>query len=131
MLNIFHKIGVSFQHSFLNKKVYKFIKSGIFPRYFSRAIVKKSILQLYRTTVFLVQLWMAAFNNLFNICNKKIRQVKNQIITKHIPEEKLKQLGLRNCYLVLSNSCSRLYLASSKSRMHYSIALTFSPVKLE
>ena len=53
ILIFFHKTGVSFQYSLLNKKVYKFIKSEILQRYFSRATVKRSILQLYRTSIFL------------------------------------------------------------------------------
>ena len=36
---------------------------------------------------------MNASNHLFNKCDKKIRQVNNQIITHQIPEEKVKQLG--------------------------------------
>lgn len=36
---------------------------------------------------------MAAFDHLFNKCDQKIRQLKNQIITHLIPEEKLKKLG--------------------------------------
>ena len=45
-------------------------------------MVKRSILQLYRTTIFLAQLRMAASSNLFNKYDQKMRQVKNQI--KHI-----------------------------------------------
>ena len=44
------------------------------------------------------------------------------------PEEKLKQLGLWGFCLVSSNGWSVLYLTSSKSRTHYSIALKFSAV---
>ena len=41
IVNFFYKIGVSFQYSLLNKKVYKFIKSKI---------LHSSILQFYRAT---------------------------------------------------------------------------------
>ena len=68
----FYKIGVSFQYSLLNKKVYKFIKNEILDRYFSKAIVKRSIVHLNRTTIFLAQLWMAASNHLFNKYIKKV-----------------------------------------------------------
>ena len=71
-LIFFYKIGVSFQYSLLNKKVYKFIKNEILDRYFSKAIVKRSILHLNRTTIFLAQLWMAASNHLFNKYIKKV-----------------------------------------------------------
>ena len=64
------------------------------------------------------------------MCDQKIKHVKNQIVT-HIPEEALKQLDLLNYCLVFSNGCSVLYLASSKSGTHYSIALKFSVVQLE
>ena len=53
---------------------------------------------------------MAAFDHLFNKCDQKIRQVKNQIITHQIPAETLKQLGLRNCSLVFSKGWGMLYL---------------------
>ena len=55
VVNCFYKIGVSFQHSLLNKKVDKYIKSEILRRYSSSVMVKKFILQLYRTTTFLSQ----------------------------------------------------------------------------
>ena len=45
--------------------------------------------------------------------------------------EKLKQLGLWSFCLVASNDWSVYYLASSKSRTHYSIALKFSAVQLK
>ena len=80
----FYKIGVAFQHSLLNKKVYKYIKSEILRRYSSRVMIKKSIWQLYRTTTFLALLWMAASDNFLNKCNQKIRHVKNQVMTYHI-----------------------------------------------
>ena len=51
------------------------------------------------------------------------RDQKKKKITYQILEEKLKQLAFLNCCLVLSKSCSMLYLASSRSRTHYSIAL--------
>ena len=125
----FYKVGLCFQ--LLNKKVYKFIENEIrLHRYFSRAMVKMSILQLYKTTIFLAQLWMAASNHLFNKCDQKIRQVKNQV-TYHIAEEELKQLAFWNCCLVFSNGFSVLWLATSKSQTHYSIALKFSAVQLE
>ena len=72
IVNFFYKIGVSFQYSLLNKKVYKFIKNEILDRYFSKAIFKRSILHLNRTTIFLAQLWMAASNHLFNKYIKKV-----------------------------------------------------------
>ena len=53
-------------------------------------MVKRSILELYRTTIFLAQLLMSAFDHLFNRCEQKTRLVKNQIIAHPIPEEKLK-----------------------------------------
>ena len=71
---------------------------------------KRSFLQLCRTTTFLVQLWMATSDHLFNKCDQKIRQVKNQIITHQIPAETLKQLGLWNCSLVFSKGWGMLYL---------------------
>ena len=37
---------------------------------------------------------MAASDHLFNKCDQKLKQVKDQVITYQIPEEKLKQLGL-------------------------------------
>ena len=80
----FYKIGVAFQHSLLNKKVYKYIKSEILRRYSSRVMIKKSIWQLYRTTTFLALLWMAASDNFLNKCNQKIRHMKNQVMTYHI-----------------------------------------------
>ena len=55
-------------------------------------MVERSILQLYKTTIFLEQLQMVASNNLFNKCDQEIRQLKNQIITHQIPEKKLYQL---------------------------------------
>ena len=72
IVNFFYKIGVSFQYSLLNKKIYKFIKNEILDRYFSKAIVKRSILHLNRITIFLAQLWMAASNHLFNKYIKKV-----------------------------------------------------------
>ena len=74
---------------------------------------------------------MAASDHLFNRCDEKIGQVKNQTITHHITEEKLKQLGSWNCCLVFSNGFSLLWLASSKSEMHDSIALKFTAAQLE
>ena len=56
-------------------------------------MVKKSILQLYRTTI-LKQQQMNASDHLFNKCIQKIRQMNNQIKTHQVPEEKLRQLGL-------------------------------------
>ena len=67
----FYKIGVSFQYSLLNMKVWKFIKNEILHRYFSRAIVKWFILQLYRTTVLLAQLQMTATDYLLKNCDQK------------------------------------------------------------
>ena len=81
-------------------KVYKYIKNEILHSYYSRVMVKRSILQLYRTASFLAQLLMTASDHLFNKCDQKIRQVKNKIITHQIPKEKLKQLSLWNCCLV-------------------------------
>ena len=59
------------------------------------------------------------------------RENSNNNTSYHIPEENLKQLDLQNYYLVFSNGCSVLYLASSKSQTHYSIVLKFSAVQLE
>ena len=78
-------------------------------------MLKKAILQLYRTATFLAQLSMSASDHLFNKCDQKIRLVKNQTITHQIPEEKLKQLSLLNYCLVFKNDWSVLYLASYKS----------------
>ena len=83
-------------------------------------MVKRSILKLYRTTIFLAQLWMAAFDHLFNKCNQKLGR------WNQIPEVKSKQQVLRNCCHILSNGCSMLHFVSYKSRTHYSIALKFS-----
>ena len=71
-------------------------------------MVKRSILQLYRSTIFLAHLWMAASHYLFNKCNQKIRQVKNQIITHQTASEKagLKQLDFGKSCLILTNCCS-------------------------
>ena len=74
---------------------------------------------------------MSASDHLFNKCDQKIRQVKNQTITHQIPEENLKQLSLLNYCLVFKNDWSVLYLASYKSRTHYSIDLKFPAVELE
>ena len=56
-------------------------------------MVKRSVLQLCRTTIFLAQLWMGGSDDSFSKWNKKNRQVKNQITTHQIPKEKLKQRG--------------------------------------
>ena len=88
-------------------------------------------MQLYRTATFLALLSMSASDHLFNKCDQKIRQVKNQTITHQIPEENLKQLSLLNYCLVFKNDWSVLYLASYKSRTHYSIDLKFPAVELE
>ena len=93
-------------------------------------MVKKSILQLYRTTSFLLSYEWLLIIYLINKCDQKTRHVKNQIIITY-SDENLKQLGLWNYCLVFSNICSVLYLASSKSRLHYSIALNFSTVQLK
>ena len=93
-----------------------------------RVMVERSTLQLYRTTIFLAQPWMAASNHLINKCDQNIRQVKNPI--KHQIRRKSKQLGFWSFCLVFPNSWSVLYLASCKSRTHYSIALKFSAVQL-
>ena len=68
--------------------------------------------------------------HLCNKCYQGISQVKNQI-TLQILVEKLKQLGLWNCCLAFWNSKSMLYFARSKSRMYFTIALTFSAVQLK
>ena len=50
-------------------------------------MAKSSALQLYRTTIFPEQLWMAASNHLINECDYEItitRLVKNQIIKYEI-----------------------------------------------
>ena len=57
-------------------------------------MVKSSTLQLYRVTIFLPQLWMAASNHLINKYDQKIRQVKKTNNKTSNPEDKLKQLGL-------------------------------------
>ena len=62
-------------------------------RYFFTVMVKRSTLQLYRTIIFLAQLWMAASTHLINKCYQKIRQVKNQII-KHQIRRKIKATRL-------------------------------------
>ena len=77
--------------------------------YFSRPVVKR-FFQLYKTTIFLAQLWMAASDHLFNKYNQKLKQVW--------------------CH-VSSNCCSVLYSVSSKSRKHYSIVLKSSAMKFE
>ena len=106
IVNLFYKIGLWFQYSLLNKKVSKFIENEIrFHRCFSRALLKSSILQLYRTTIFLAQLLMVASDHLLSKCNQKIRQVKNRMTTHHIAEEKLKKLGFWNWCLIFSNGC--------------------------
>ena len=120
---VFFKTGVIFQYSLLNTNVYKFIKNEIFRGHFSMAMIKRSILQLCRTTIFLTQLWMGASYYLFSKCDQKCRQVNNQIITHQIGE------ALWNCCLVLSNGCSVLYIASYKSRRNDSIALKLSTVQ--
>ena len=56
-------------------------------------MVKRSVLQLYGTTIFLAQLWMGGSDDSFSKWNQKNRQVKNQITTHQIPKEKLKQRG--------------------------------------
>ena len=56
-------------------------------------MVKRSVLQLYRATIFLAQLWMGGSDDSFSKWNQKNRQVKNQITTHQIPKEKLKQRG--------------------------------------
>ena len=61
---------------------------------------------------------------------KNVIQVKNQIITHQIPKENLKQLGLRNYCLLLSNGCSVLHLTSSKSRTHNSIKIFSSATRI-
>ena len=48
-------------------KGYKFNNKEIFHMHFFRAMVEKSKLQLYRTTIFLAQLWMAPSSHLINI----------------------------------------------------------------
>ena len=80
--------------------------SAILHRYVSRVMVKRSNLQLYRTTILLAQLWMAASNHLINKCNQKIRQVKNQII-KHQIRRKIKATRLAkflSCFFKLLES---------------------------
>ena len=62
-------------------------------RYFSRVMVKRFTLQLYRTTFLFAQLWMAASNHLINKCDQKIRQVENQLI-KHQIRRKTKATRL-------------------------------------
>ena len=71
-------IASCFKKQLFSKLVYKFIKGEFFRKKFSRAMDKSAILQLYRATIFLAHLLMCAFNNLFNKCVQKIRQMKNQ-----------------------------------------------------
>ena len=52
-------------------------------------MVKRSVLQLCRTTIFLAQLWMAGSDDSFRKWDQKNRQMKNQITTHQIPKEKL------------------------------------------
>ena len=115
-------------------------------------MVKRSILQLYRTTIFLAQQWMAASNHLINKFDQKLRQVKNQMIKHQIQrknksnksinkfDQKIRQvknqmmkhqIRRKNKSTRLVKFLSCLYLASSKYRTHYSIALKFSPVHLQ
>ena len=54
--------------------------SANFHRYLPRVMVKRSTLQLYRTTIFLAQLCMVTSNYLINKCDQKVTQVKNKII---------------------------------------------------
>ena len=71
-------ICVSFKSSYLElfcKIIIYYL--AILQRNFSRVMVKSSTVQLYRTIIFLVQLWMVPSNHLINKCNQKIRQVKN------------------------------------------------------
>ena len=88
----------------------------------------------YRSCNFTEQIksleWLRPVNYLINKCDQKIRQVKNQKITHQIPEEKLTQLGLRQCCLVLANGCNVLHLVSSMSRTYYISNLRFLVVKL-
>ena len=51
LINNFYKIKVSFPHSLLNKKAFKPTENEILHRYFSRAMTKRFILQLYITTI--------------------------------------------------------------------------------
>ena len=74
---------MSLQYRLPYKKVFKFVKNKIPHRYFSRAKVKRSILQLYRTTISLSQLQIAASKHLFKKCDQTIRQVKIQIPKKN------------------------------------------------
>ena len=67
--------------------------SAIPHRYFSRVMVERSTFQLYRTTIFLAQLWMAVSNHLINKCDQKIRLVKGQLI-KHQIRRKIKATWL-------------------------------------
>ena len=79
-------------------------------------MVKRSTLQLYRTTIFLAQLCMAASNHLINNCDQKIRQVKNEIIKHKI----LKQLGLWSFCLVSSKGWSVLNNSWRDRFIHFS-----------
>ena len=128
IFNFFYKIRVSFQRSLLNNKVYQFFTIEILHKNSFRAIIKTSILQLYRTIFSCKWLLPIISDNLFNECDQKIRQVKNQITIHQTPQEKLKQPGLGNCCLVLSNGRSVLCVVSCKSITYYSITLKFSAV---
>ena len=73
---------LSFRRSHLQlfcKIVIQLSSIGIF---LGLCMVKRSALQLYRTTIFLAQLWVTASNHLINKYGQKLRQVKNQIINR-------------------------------------------------
>ena len=104
------------------KIIFQLFSTGIFLELWSRGPSYNFTEQLL-----FLQLWMAASNHLIISAIKKIGRwkIKQQNIKS---KEKLKQLGLWSFYLVSLNTWSVLYLVSSKSWMHYSIALKFSVV---
>ena len=89
--SILYGICLSFRNRDL-KLFRKTIVQLFLLRYFSRIMAKRSTLQFYRT-IFLAQLWMAVSNHLFNKCDEKVIQAKNQIM-KHQVRRKIKASGL-------------------------------------
>ena len=143
---------MSLQYRLPYKKVFKFMKYKTLHRYCSRAMVKRPILQLYRTTISLSQLQMAASKHFFKKCDQTIRQVKIQIPKKNSRNQPSRHAtSFQRRYDVVSTQKRRrvynegvvkmaalffqwllvFYLASSKSRTHDSIALKYAAIKLE
>ena len=132
-VNFFLQNWSCLQCSLLNKKVDKYIKSEILPRYSSRVMVKKFIWQIYGATTFLAVLngyfWILTY--LISAIWNSAREKSNNNTSHHVMEENLKLLGLWNYCLAFSSSCSVLHLGRSNSRTHYRIALLFSVVQLQ